>query len=301
MSIVVTDLTKSYGDQKAINSISFTAEPGEILGLLGPNGAGKTTTMKILTCYAPPSHGEAFVCGLKVGEEDKAIKRKIGYLPEHNPLYPSMYIKEYLSFVASIHKVPNKKNRIEDVIQQVGLQREQKKKISELSKGYKQRVGIAQALLHDPEVLILDEPISGLDPNQLLEVRTLIEGLKKDKTIIFSSHILQEVESICDKVVILDRGMIVADDSLGQLKSSNAGFRKLLIELKKDMDLALLEGISGVHKVEKHGSNKFILSVDGETDVRDSVFDKVVEQQNKIYLMSYQDQSLESVFKELTK
>ena len=300
MSIEVKNLTKTYGTQNAINNISFAASPGEIIGLLGPNGAGKTTTMKILTCFAPPTDGQAFVCGMEVGKDDQAIKQKIGYLPEHNPLYPSMYVKEYLGFVASIHKLSDKKNRISAVIDQVGLGLEQKKRIAELSKGYRQRVGLAQALLHDPDVLILDEPISGLDPNQLLEIRNLIEGLKKDKTIIFSSHILQEVESLCDKVVILDRGNIVADESLGSLKQSQTGKRKLLLELKKDIVPAELEIINGILKVEKHSSRKYIIECNSEIDIRDRLFDQVVSLDNKIYAMTYEDQSLESVFKELT-
>jgi len=301
VSIVVKDLTKIYGAQRAIDAISFEAKPGEILGLLGPNGAGKTTTMKILTCYMPASSGEALVCGLQVGKEDQQIKSKIGYLPEHNPLYGSMYVQEYLSFVGSIHKIKNKSTRVSELIELVGLEREYRKHISSLSKGYKQRVGLAQALIHDPEVLILDEPISGLDPNQLIEIRNLISSLKKDKTIIFSSHILQEVESISDKIVILDRGKIVADDSLTSLSAAPEIGLTLHVELLRPIDIAAFKSIAGVAKVDRYDTNKYVIATKDKTDIREAIFDVVVGNNNKLLGIQLDKQSLETVFKSVTR
>ncbi len=300
MSIEVQNLTKIYGKQKAIDAISFTAEKGEILGLLGPNGAGKTTTMKILTCFMPATSGSAFICGLEAGKEDIEIKKKIGYLPEHNPLYGSMYVKEYLNFVARIHKMKKPSSRVSELIELVGLQKEYRKTISSLSKGYKQRVGLAQALIHDPEVLILDEPISGLDPNQLIEIRSLITNLKVDKTIVFSSHILQEVESVSDKIVILNQGKIVADDNLHQLSKKTIQAVSLQIELLKELSLEVLTEITGVEEVVKTGAAKYTLKADSSVDVREEVFDKVVASGNKILGMQLDKKSLESVFKSVT-
>ena len=212
MSILVEKVTKFYGKQKALDNISFEIGSGEIVGFLGPNGAGKSTMMKILTTYITPSYGKAEVCGNDVIEKALNVRKEIGYLPEHNPLYLDMYVKEYLSFVAGIYKLKNKKKRVEEIIKMVGLTPEMKKKISALSKGYRQRVGLAQAMIHDPKVLILDEPTSGLDPNQLVEIRALIKNIGKEKTVMLSTHIMQEVEAICDRVIIIDKGEIVADD-----------------------------------------------------------------------------------------
>ena len=300
MSIEVSGLTKIYGAQKAIDNISFEAKQGQIIGLLGPNGAGKTTTMKILTCFMPSSSGTARICGMEAGIDDLAIKQIVGYLPEHNPLYGTMYIKEYLHFVASIHKLSNKKRRVDQLIDQVGLGREQNKVISSLSKGYKQRVGLAQALIHDPKVLILDEPISGLDPNQLIEIRNLISQLKEKKTIIFSSHILQEVESICDKVVILDKGKIVADDQLSDLNSGQQRSVMVEIELLNEINMSTLQSINEVVSVEKLGSNKYGLLVEGAKDIREDIFDLVIENNNKLLGMKLNQQSLETIFKSVT-
>ena len=219
MSIEVKGLTKNYGEQKAVNNVSFAVGRGEIVGFLGPNGAGKSTTMKIITGYLAADAGQAVVCGIDVNTSPLEAKAKIGYLPEANPLYFEMYVREYLDFIADVHKVPNKKQQVEKVIETVGLSPESKKKIGQLSKGYKQRVGLAAALIHDPEVLVLDEPTTGLDPNQILEIRELIRKLGVNKTVIFSSHILQEVEAICDRVVIINKGQLVADDSLAVLRS----------------------------------------------------------------------------------
>lgn len=222
MSITVESLTKVYGKQKAVDGISFSAQPG-VLGFLGPNGAGKSTTMKILTGFIPQTSGKASVCGFDVKTQPLEVKRSIGYLPESNPLYQEMYVRESLAFIADIHKVPNAEQRIEEVIEITGLTPEKHKKIGQLSKGYRQRVGLAQAIIHDPQVLILDEPTSGLDPNQLIGIRQLIRDLGKTKTIVLSTHIMQEVEAVCDHVVIINKGKIVANDSLEGLRKNNAG------------------------------------------------------------------------------
>lgn len=222
MSISVESLTKVYGQQRAVDGISFSAQPG-VLGFLGPNGAGKSTTMKILTGYIPQTEGKATVCGFDVETQSLEVKRNIGYLPESNPLYQDMYVRESLAFIADIHQVPDAAKRIDEVIELTGLTPEKHKKISQLSKGYRQRVGLAQAILHDPQVLILDEPTSGLDPNQLIGIRQLIRDLGKTKTVVLSTHIMQEVEAVCDHVVIINKGKIVANDTLERLRSKNKG------------------------------------------------------------------------------
>ena len=221
MSIVVENLLKQYGEQKAVNKISFNIQKGEIVGFLGPNGAGKSTTMKMITGYLTPDAGKASVCGMDVVAHPIEIKKKIGYLPESNALYYDMYVKEYLSFIAGVHQIENLKSQIDNIIELTGLTIEQKKKIGQLSKGYKQRVGLAAALIHSPEVLILDEPTSGLDPNQIIEIRNLIKQQSVNKTVLFSSHILQEVQAICDRIIIINKGNIVADDTLANLQKNN--------------------------------------------------------------------------------
>src|SRR3954468_20449001 len=238
MSIQVTNLTKIYGEQKAIDNVTFTVNKGEIVGFLGPNGAGKSTTMKIITGYLQPDEGEAIVSGIAVKKEPLKAKATIGYLPEANPLYYDQYVREYLDFIADVHKVPakSKKERIESVIQTVGLSLESKKKIGQLSKGYKQRVGLAAALIHDPEVLILDEPTSGLDPNQIIEIREVIKQQGKNKTVLFSSHILQEVEAICDRIIIIDKGQLVADDTLANLQRNNSEGHVVIVQFKANID-----------------------------------------------------------------
>lgn len=235
MSVSVKGLTKNYGAQIAVNNISFDAQPGSVLGFLGPNGAGKSTTMRMLTGYLPQVSGSAHICGFDVESQTLDAKKNIGYLPENNPLYPEMYVKEFLDFVADIHHIRNKKARIEEVISLTGLGSEQHKKIAQLSKGYKQRVGLAQAILHDPQVLILDEPTSGLDPNQLIEIRSLIKELGKTKTVILSTHIMQEVEAICDRVIIINKGQIVADDLLADLiaKHNEKTLEPIFVKLTK--------------------------------------------------------------------
>ena len=221
MSLSVKNITKQYKKQIAVDDISFEIKSGEIVGFLGPNGAGKSTTMKIISCFIPPTKGTVTVCGFDVSNDDLKVKKKVGYLPESNPLYYDMYVKEFLSFIASLHKINNQKERIKEMIEMVGLQNEQHKKIGTLSKGYKQRVGLAQAMIHDPEVLILDEPTSGLDPNQIIEIRELIKNFGKDKTVLLSTHIMQEVESMCDRVIIINEGKLVADDSVESIKKGN--------------------------------------------------------------------------------
>lgn len=221
MSVAVSNLTKMYNEQCAVNNISFTIPKGEIVGFLGPNGAGKSTTMKIITGYIPATKGNATVCNQEVSNNMIAIQKKIGYLPESNPLYYEMYVKEYLEFLSKVHAIPNAQKRINEVIEITGLQVEHKKKIGSLSKGYKQRVGLAQAIIHNPEVLILDEPTSGLDPNQIVEIRDLIKNFGKEKTVILSTHIMQEVEAMCNRVIIINKGNIVADDSLINLQQKN--------------------------------------------------------------------------------
>ena len=217
MSISVKKIVKKYGEQKALDDVSFEIQSGEIVGLLGPNGAGKSTMMKILTCFIPPTSGEASVCGFDVQEQSLDVRRNVGYLPENNPLYPDMYVKEYLEFVAGIYKIQNKKDRIAEMIDITGLEIEQKKKIGALSKGYRQRVGLSQAMIHDPRVLILDEPTSGLDPNQIIEIRDLIISIGKKKTVMLSTHIMQEVEAMCSRAIIINRGVLAADDSIVEL------------------------------------------------------------------------------------
>ncbi len=232
MSIIATDITKIYGKQKALDSVSLEIGAGEVVGLLGPNGAGKSTMMKIISCFLPPTSGEASVDGFDIFEQEIEVKRRVGYLPENNPLYLEMYVREYLSFLAGIHKLGrNKKSRINEIIDITGLGLEQNKKIGALSKGYRQRVGLAQALLHNPSVLILDEPTSGLDPNQLLEIRSLIQEIGKEKTVLFSTHIMQEVEAICDRAVIIHLGKVVADDTISSLKKGGKSLEEVFQSL----------------------------------------------------------------------
>ena len=301
MSIRVRNITKIYGTQKAIDNVSFDAEVGEVIGLIGPNGAGKTTTMKILTGYMPQSEGQVEIFGHDIKTDDLEIKKLTGYLPEHNPLYGSMYVKEYLHFVCRIHRLKNISERISNVIEQVGLEREQHKKISALSKGYKQRVGIAQAIIHDPKVLILDEPISGLDPNQLIEIRALIKSLSKDRIIIFSSHILQEIESICDKVIILDKGKIIRDDSIAELNASTQDILNLRLSFLQEINQDELTKIEGVLKVEKIQNAQYLIRYEISNDPREKIFDWAVHNGNKILEMTPIQESLESIFKSVTQ
>ncbi|MDQ6470460.1 gliding motility-associated ABC transporter ATP-binding subunit GldA [Flavobacterium sp. LHD-80] len=298
MSIEVNSISKSYGEQKALNEISFKIEKGEIVGFLGPNGAGKSTLMKILTTYLLSDSGSALVNSHDVMTNTKEVQRSIGYLPEHNPLYLDLYVREYLAFNADVYNVP--KSRIEEVIQLTGLTPESHKKISQLSKGYRQRVGLANALLHNPDVLILDEPTTGLDPNQLMEIRNVIKNVGKDKTVFLSTHIMQEVEAICDRVIIIDKGQIVADNKLDHLVSAN---KEQVIEVEFDYQveqqlLAKLENITSY--VNTHDMT-WELTFVTEKDMRPAIFDFANENGLKTLQLNQKNKNLEAVFREITK
>ncbi len=301
MSVRVQNLTKIYDTQRAVNDVSFEAKQGEVLGFLGPNGAGKSTTMKILTCFIPQTEGKAEVCGFDVETDPMEVRRRIGYLPEHNPLYKDMYVKEYLGFVARLHKVKNSKQRVSEMIERTGLGREQHKLIGALSKGYRQRVGLAQAMLHDPDVLILDEPTSGLDPNQLVEIRSVIKQLGKEKTVIFSTHIMQEVQALCDRVVIINRGKIVADDPIGQLQNRVSAELVVTVEFHQAAHENKLRQIRHVRRVENLGKNRWRLMSDADKDIRSDVFRFAVENNLTLLEMHKEVFSVENVFTELTK
>ena len=300
MSIEVKDLVKVYGEQKAVDSISFSVGKGEIVGFLGPNGAGKSTTMKILTGYLGQDDGEAIVCGISVREHPLATKKKIGYLPEANPLYPDMYVREYLDFIADIHHIANKKQRIETVIALVGLTLESKKRLGQLSKGYKQRVGLAAALLHEPEVLILDEPTSGLDPNQIIEIRDVIRKLGKDKTILFSSHILQEVEALCDRVIIIDKGKLVADSPLSRLREQNAGVGTIRVVFRETPDAAELENLRLVTAATRTPDGHWELQTAAPDEVKKQLMELALQNNWNIVSLQSENRSLEDIFRQLT-
>jgi gliding motility-associated transport system ATP-binding protein len=307
MSIEVKNLLKVYGEQKAVNNISFTINRGEIVGFLGPNGAGKSTTMRIITGYLQQDSGDAFVSGINVMEDSLAAKKKVGYLPEANALYYDMYVREYLDFIAEVHKVENRKAKIENVIQMTGLAVESKKKLGQLSKGYKQRVGLAAALIHDPEVLILDEPTSGLDPNQIIEIRDVIRQQGKNKTVLFSSHILQEVEAICDRVIIINKGEIVADDKLSNLQKGSRDKHVVVVRFKEKVDRLLLE-INDVSVVEEPQiSNPEIpgqlykLHTRNPEAVRKQILELSLQHNLNIVSLQSESHSLEDIFRSLTQ
>lgn len=301
MSIKVEGLTKVYGEQHAVDNISFEIPKGQIVGFLGPNGAGKSTTMKILTCYLPQTSGTALVCGIDTLEDPMNVKRKVGYLPESNPLYYDMYVKEYLTFMADLFKLKNRKSKVADMIEAVGLTKEQHKKIGALSKGYKQRVGLAQAMIHDPEVLILDEPTSGLDPNQLVDIRNLIKNFGKEKTVMLSTHIMQEVEAICDRIIIIKNGKLVADDKTADI-SKNVEERSLIsVEFDREVVIDELSNLEGVIDVKKMGGNVYLIAYRGAGDMR-LVVSKFAQQKELLILeMQREKEKLEEVFKKLTK
>lgn len=301
MSISVSNLTKQYGAQTAVNNISFTIDKGEIVGFLGPNGAGKSTTMKMITGYLAADGGNIEICGLPVTEQSIHTKEKIGYLPEANPLYFDMYVREYLSFIAGVHHVADSKKRIEEVIVTVGLTPEAHKKIGQLSKGYKQRVGLAAAMVHNPEVLILDEPTSGLDPNQIVEIRNVIKALAQNKTILFSSHIMQEVEAICDRVIIINKGDIVANDKLSNLQKNNTGLQQVIVAFKEAVNINDLEKLNTVSAVAQLSTFNFQLSTTNAESVKKQLLQLSVEKNWDIVSLQSQSQSLENVFRELTK
>lgn len=303
MSVKVSDLTKFYGKQCAVDAISFEAEPGKIVGFLGPNGAGKSTTMKMITCFIPQTSGTVSVCGFDTVSQSMQVRKRIGYLPEHNPLYLEMYVKEYLAFMAGLHEMDKSQTRLRigEMIERTGLEREQRKKIGELSKGYRQRVGLAQAMLHDPEVLILDEPTSGLDPNQLSEIRKLIKELGKEKTVILSTHIMQEVEAICDRIVIINKGKLVADDETRNLQKKGVSETVFLVEFDKKTDKKSLLSIPGVIQASSAGENSWNLVTVSDTDIRAGIFDFAVK--NGLVMLSIQkkEERLEDIFRKLTR
>jgi ABC-2 type transport system ATP-binding protein len=302
MSVVVSDLVKTYGTQNAVDHISFQAATGEIVGFLGPNGAGKSTTMKIATCYIPPTSGTIKVAGYDVVESPMEVRRKVGYLPEHNPLYLDMYVHEYLTFAGSLYGLKSfqLKSRVAEMVNICGLNIEQNKKIGALSKGYRQRVGLAQALIHNPEVLILDEPTTGLDPNQIVEIRNLIKNIAKEKTIIFSTHIMQEVQAICDRVVIINRGKIVADSKVGELKNVVSSENVITVEFEKDIEISQLQDIEGVIEVSKQSVGKYQIRSKPEVDVRAAIFRKAADQSWTLVGLKQEERSIENIFRELT-
>ena len=303
MSVRVTHLTKVFGHQRAVDNISFQVNAGEILGFLGPNGAGKSTTMKIAACYMPPSAGKVEVGGYDVSEQPREVRQLIGYLPEHNPLYTDMFVHEYLAFVGRVHRMKGKhlKQRKEEIIALCGLTREQNKKINSLSKGYRQRVGLAQALIHDPDVLILDEPTSGLDPNQLVEIRSLIKSISKDKTVIFSTHIMQEVQALCDRVVVINKGKIAADDELKNLQAEGTQ-QEVLVEFAEPLEsTSLLASLAGIESCEQVGSATYRIKAGQGFDVRPQIFSYAAEHKLSLLGLKVEEHSIEAVFRTLTK
>jgi ABC-2 type transport system ATP-binding protein len=301
MSILTQNITKVYGTQKALDKVSFEVPSGQIVGFLGPNGAGKSTMMKILTCFIPQSEGQANVCGFDVVNNPIDVKRQVGYLPEHNPLYLEMYVKEYLSFCASIHGLGKQADKlVKEMIEKTGLGPEQHKIIGTLSKGYRQRVGLAQAMIHNPKVLILDEPTSGLDPNQLVGIRELIRNLGKEKTVMLSTHIMQEVEAVCDRVIIINKGRIVADNSIGAMQ--HQGNKSVVsVEFDKSVSEKLLKTIPGVERVKITGQNTWLLEGKLDFDLRPAIFKFAVESGLAVLTLQKEEQSLEETFQKLTK
>ena len=301
MSVKVTQLVKTYGSQHAVDSISFEARKGEVLGFLGPNGAGKTTTMKVVTGYLPPSSGEVEVCGFNVVSNPMDSRACIGYLPEHNPLYKEMFVKEYLAFTAGLHNVKNPVKKIAEMIDRTGLSSHDQKRIGELSKGYRQRVGLAQAMLHDPQVLILDEPTSGLDPNQIVEIRQLIKELGKEKTVILSTHILREVEAVCDRAIIINKGKLVADAPIEELKQQVVGQSIVTVEFAESVDKSRLSAIDKVKAVKKLDKTRWQLESGAGDDIRAQVFQFAVTQKLTLLELHKEVLSVEDVFQQLTK
>ena len=301
MSISVKNITKTYGTQHALDNVSFEIKPGEIVGFLGPNGAGKSTMMKIITGYLPQTEGLVKVVDLEMDENSLELKQKIGYLPEHNPLYLEMYVWEFLQFVANLTHVKNKKERIAEVIEMVGLTKEQNKRIESLSKGYRQRVGLAHAILHDPEVLILDEPTTGLDPNQIVEIRNLIREIGKNKTVMLSTHIMQEVEAICSRVIIINEGKIVADKPITEINEVSEGFRIIKIQFNEEVSDEIFESITEIIEVKVVGENTFELRTQTKMDIRPELFTMAVSNGLTVLELTLVERQLEQVFHDLTE
>ncbi len=301
MSVKVNNLVKVYDTQRAVDNVTFEAKKSEVLGFLGPNGAGKTTTMKIITGYVPQTEGSVQVCGYDVAANPMEARKRVGYLPEHNPLYKEMYVREYLEFAAGIHRVPNARKRIEQMIERTGLTSHRHKQIGQLSKGYRQRVGLAQAMLHDPEVLILDEPTSGLDPNQIVEIRQLIKDLGREKTVILSTHILSEVEAVCDRAVIINKGQLVADAPISALKDQFTGKNLVTVEFGGKITAQALKAIRNVQQVKALEGQRWELTAGADHDIRGEVFQFAV--QNGLILLELRKEasSVEDVFQQLTK
>lgn len=301
MSIKISNITKEYGKQKALDNISIEIKKGEIVGLLGPNGAGKSTLMKIISCYIPPTSGNVEVMDFDIFEEPLKVKSSIGYLPESNPLYHEMYVKEYLEFVAGVFNITNKKERIKEIIELTKLTNEQHKKIGALSKGFKQRVGLAQAFIHNPDVLILDEPTSGLDPNQLIEIRNLIKEIGASKTVLFSSHIMQEVEAICDRIIIINNGKLIADSPKNEIQRLWKDKEIIIVEFKESIDNLQLENIPDVKDIVKTDNGKWKITVESKEDIRPLIYD--FAKNNNLTLIGLQSEeiSLEHIFQNLTK
>lgn len=300
MSILVENITKLYGKQKALDNVSFEIGAGEVVGLLGPNGAGKSTMMKIITCFIPPTTGNVLVNDFDIFEHSIEVRKNVGYLPENNPLYLDLYVKEYLEFVAGIYKLKNKKKRVAEMIDITGLEIEKNKKIGALSKGYRQRVGLAQAMIHDPSVLILDEPTSGLDPNQLLEIRNLIKRIGKEKTVMLSTHIMQEVEAVCDRAIIIDKGRIVADDSTKNLSNKTTDIQIIKVEFNKPIKEELLLAVNGVNKCRQLKDTLWEVDADSKRDIREDIFKFAVDNGLAVLSMQKAEKGLEEVFQQLT-
>jgi ABC-2 type transport system ATP-binding protein len=300
LSISVTNLSKNFGAQKAVNDISFKIGKNEIVGFLGPNGAGKSTTMKMITGFLKPDNGSIEVCGISVQNQPTATQKKIGYLPESNALYLDMYVKEYLSFVGSIYKINNLQSSVNDVVELVGLTKEAHKKIGQLSKGYKQRVGIAASLVHNPEVLILDEPTSGLDPNQIIEIRDIIKKLAENKTVIFSSHIMQDVEAICERVIIINKGQIVADDQLINLKNKTNQNQRVSVEFKEKIASNTFSTFKDCISIKEISQNKFNFETNNAESIRKQIMEFCLSNNLNIVSLNSESHNLEAVFKSLT-
>ncbi len=301
MSLQVSNLTKIYGQQKAVNNISFAVQPGEIVGFLGPNGAGKSTTMKISTGYMPPTSGQVLVNGMNVTTQSLQVRKIMGYLPEHNPLYLDMYVHEYLHFVGKVFELSNRalKSRVGEIIALCGLEREQNKKIEQLSKGYRQRVGLAQALIHNPQVLVLDEPTTGLDPNQILEIRKLIKEISTSKTVIFSTHIMQEVQAICNRVIVINQGQLVADAAVADLLKSQSQVQ-LIVEFDTPIEEQKLAALTGVQQLVIISPGVYKLTVAQGTDLRPEVFRFAAENNLSLVGLKQEQLSLEEIFRSLT-
>jgi ABC-2 type transport system ATP-binding protein len=301
LSIKVENIIKTYGAQQALGGVSFEVATGSVVGFLGPNGAGKSTMMKILTCFIPQTSGKAWVSGFDVEEDSLKVRQQVGYLPESNPLYHDMYVKEYLEFIGGIHKLKGLKQRVKEMISITGLELEQAKKIGALSKGYKQRVGLAQAMIHDPQVLILDEPTSGLDPNQLVEIRNLIKTIGKEKTVMLSTHIMQEVEAMCDRVIIINRGKIVTDQQTEELQKGDINKQVITVEFDKETNRNALRKIDGVEEAHHVKGTTWKILASGKVDIRPSIFQYAVEHKLTVLTLQKEEVKLEDVFKELTK